>query len=59
MDIPHDAEPLYSLETLDLTASSDMVDAKAVAHIIFSIFPGVHHVSGSNQTWREVNEYLE
>jgi hypothetical protein len=59
MDIPRDAEPLYSLEILDLTASSHVVDAKAVAHIIFSIFPVVHQVSGSNQMWREVNEYLE
>jgi hypothetical protein len=59
MDTPHDTEPLYSLEILDLTPSSHIVDAKAVARIIFSIFPLVDQVSPFNQTWQEVNDYLE
>ncbi|KAG1776714.1 hypothetical protein EV702DRAFT_1046037 [Suillus placidus] len=57
-DINLDAKPLHSLQILDLTITSHIADAKAVAHIIFSMLPCVDRVSKSMQVWHEVNTYV-
>ncbi|KAG2335908.1 hypothetical protein BDR05DRAFT_1006349 [Suillus weaverae] len=57
-DIDLDAKPLHSLQILDLTITSHIADAKAVAHILFSMLPCVDRVSNSMQVWHEVNTYL-
>ncbi|KAG2345443.1 hypothetical protein BDR05DRAFT_998573 [Suillus weaverae] len=57
-DIDLDAKPLHSLQILDLTITSHIADAKAVAHILFSMLPCVDRVRKSMQVWHEVNTYL-
>lgn len=58
-DIARDAEPLGSLQTLDLTAGPHVMNPKAVARIIFTMLPRVDQVRGSNDMWQEVNQYVQ
>jgi hypothetical protein len=58
IDVDVNAKPLHSLQVLDLTATSLIADAKAVACIIFSMLPCVEAVSKSMQVWHEVNKHL-
>ncbi|KIK36746.1 hypothetical protein CY34DRAFT_16174 [Suillus luteus UH-Slu-Lm8-n1] len=58
IDMDLNAAPLHSLRVLDLTATSHIADAKAVACIIFSMLPCVEAVSKSMQVWHEVNAHL-